>query len=1109
MLICGILNLILSIVGHFIVAKGVRRKSEERKSLFSKEIIGMAIILFSVLSFLCLVIGDVIYPVGGIVRGFFLGVFGYYAFPFLIVAVSLGVKLVVSKPIFSKRGRRAISVIYLLIFAIFALIHIVVSLKGDQTFTERVALAYGDGAFNLSNATFGGALVSIIAHPLLTFLSRFLTYAIFALIIGLCVFYLINKFVGARDTEEKPKEKKKKEPKNAPSVQLPLQTDNTSAEEYARGFGAQSEKQNSQPTISGPKYNGLYIFGDDSFVPSQPKSRKDKKNAQNTGANVDFVFGQGSTPFGDSRGYGATYSDTYVDDLESKLKYVTTPRAPDLTNLGQTPFDAKNPSAQTNIAHTREYSDYSVGGETKDVYRTTRTSRAEPIDTFKRAQESSVSGGYEPKDGFGSRRDTLGSASQGVKSDAFGSIFDRNPSENYGGQPSSGSRTRVSEDRDVNSGYGATDRFARAEIKTRDETVQKTENPTRDSGFSEKTSEDTSNRVYNPLKTEKTVESSSERISRETMGRQNQGVRESDVEVRDINEETPLERSNVTRESFGSSKTGNQTPKAVGETPRAVTPVTPITTTPKVKEVKTEEPAPEKPNPIDTMPVNYRYKAPPLSIFNDVLKDEEAMLKDRQKQLERAEKIVSTLSFRNIKATVEDIIYGPSVTRFVISVPQGVQMSAIKAAQQELQVWLEATSDIRMLIPIPGTSKIGIEVANSKTGTVGIKELLGSKQYKSIKENTITFALGKDIVGNPIFLDVMDMPHLIVAGATGTGKSVCLNTMLISLLYRYSPEDLRLIIVDPKMVEFEMYKGLPHLMFNDIIGINDGRALAMLEWATIEMDRRYMMFKDVGARKLVEYNAKVATGAVERKLPYIIILIDEFAELMMTAQEKKKVENYVGRLAQKARAAGISLIFATQRPSADVIDGSIKTNFTSRICFKTSSSVDSNVVIGQSGAETLLGKGDVLYKMTSMPNVERAQGAFISDEEVKAATDYIRDHNRAYYDEKALEMINKANQEKEQELVSAKSSGENEDPDAIEDVYLRALRVVIINKKVSKTSLQSKLGIGYPKAAKIIDWMEENGYVSSVLDNKERKVLITREMYTELFGDFDDDYRKK
>lgn len=1105
----GILNNKLSIVGHFIVAKGVRRKSEERKSLFSKEIIGMAIILFSVLSFLCLIIGDVIYPVGGIVRGFFLGVFGYYAFVFLIISVSLGVKLVVSKPIFSKRGRRAIAVIHLLIFAIFALVHIVVSLKGEQTFTERVLSAYGSGAYNLSNATMGGALVSVIAHPLLTYLNRFLTYAIFAVVIGLCIFYLINKFIGARDTEYKPKEKKQKSQKTAPNVQLPLQTDNTSAEEYARGFGAQSNQSENQPASSGPKYNGLYIFGDDSFSPSQSKTKKDRKNMQSSSSGVDFVFGQGSTPFGESRGYGTTYSETYVDDLESKLKYVTTPRVPDLVNLGQTPFDAKNPNAQSNIEHTRQSSDYSMGGETKDVYKTNRTSRVEPIDSFKRAQESSVAGGYEPRDGFGSRRDTLGSVSQGVKPDAFGSIFDRNPSENYGGQPSVDTSARSSGERGLNSGYASQDRFSRVEIKPKEEIVQKVDSPTRDSGFSEKSSEDTSNRVYNPLKAEKPVQSSLDRVSRVNDVSRSENIQDDTVEVRDIKEDEQLQRSKITRETFSSTKNETQAQIKAVETPRTAAPVSPIVTTPKVKEVKPEEPVPEKPNPIDTMPVNYRYKAPPLSIFNDVLKDEEAMLKDRQKQLERAEKIVSTLSFRNIKATVEDIIYGPSVTRFVISVPQGVQMSAIKAAQQELQVWLEATSDIRMLIPIPGTSKIGIEVANSKTGTVGIKELLGSKQYKGIKENTITFALGKDIVGNPIFLDIMDMPHLIVAGATGTGKSVCLNTMLISLLYRYSPEDLRLIIVDPKMVEFEMYKGLPHLMFNDIIGINDGRALAMLEWATIEMDRRYMMFKDVGARKLVEYNAKVATGAVERKLPYIIILIDEFAELMMTAQEKKKVENYVGRLAQKARAAGISLIFATQRPSADVIDGSIKTNFTSRICFKTSSSVDSNVVIGQSGAETLLGKGDVLYKMTSMPNVERAQGAFISDEEVKAATDYIRDHNRAYYDEKALEMINKANQEKEQEVVSSKASGENEDPDAIEDVYLRALRVVIINKKVSKTSLQSKLGIGYPKAAKIIDWMEENGYVSSVLDNKERKVLITREIYTELFGEFDDDYRKK
>lgn len=1099
---------------NYKVAKGVNRKADERNSLFSKEILGMALILFSVLSLLCLLIGDVVYPVGAIVRGFFLGVFGYYSFVFLILTILLGVKFVITKPILSKQGKRAIFVINVAIFGIFVIVHTVVCLKQDLPLKETLLTAYGNGAFDLTNSTAGGALFSLIVYPIMTYAGRIVTFVIFGVIIAICIWYFVNKFRNAG--EKQPKQKKQQKRVESSSVQLPLQTDNSSAQEYAKNnFGkAESSDTQVQPT-SGLKYNGLFIMGDDSFGGSQQKSRKSRNPESQKKPEIDYAFGSGTSGsfFAQTTQRSRPYTETFVQDLDEKIKYVTTPQAPNLTNIGQSPIDAKNPGAGSSIEHTSESVSYSGGSDTKDVYKTDRTRRVETIDSFKRAQESSVSGGYEVKNGFGGRRDTLGSISDGAKSDAFGSVFDRNPpSENFGVQPV---RSR--------------DIFADNSTSV-DRSKDVSQTPTRTSGFTEQNAGDVSQKVYNPLKNDRVDNvprdafSRVERVSRidrvETTDKVSPVATEDSVEVTDIKkDETPLEKSNISRDSFSrrserrvldSEKIVQTTIEEVEKTqPRqseATIPENSLPTVNRAKEVKQEE---NTPNPIDNMPVNYRYKAPPISLLNDIVKDEEAMQRDRQKQMERAQTIVDTLSFRNINATVEDIIYGPSVTRFVISVPQGVQMSAIKGAQQELQVWLEASSEIRMLIPIPGTSKIGIEVPNAKTSAVGLKDILSSKQYKNIKQESITFALGKDIVGNPVFLDVMEMPHLIVAGATGTGKSVCLNSMLISLLYRYSPEDLRLIIVDPKMVEFEMYKGLPHLMFNDIIGINDGRALAMLEWATIEMDRRYMLFKDVGARKLAEYNGKVGNG-VDKKLPYIIILIDEFAELMMTAQEKKKVENKVGRLAQKARAAGISLIFATQRPSADVIDGSIKTNFTSRICFKTSSGVDSNVVIGQSGAEALLGKGDVFYKMTSMPNVERAQGALITDEEVLKVTDYIREHNRAYYDEKALALINQSVEEKEQENApTPKASDKNSDPNAVEEVYLRALRLVILTRNVSKTSLQTKLGVGYPKAAKIIDWMEEEGFVSPVIDNKQRAIYITKETYIERFGEFDDDFRKR
>ena len=356
-------------------------------------------------------------------------------------------------------------------------------------------------------------------------------------------------------------------------------------------------------------------------------------------------------------------------------------------------------------------------------------------------------------------------------------------------------------------------------------------------------------------------------------------------------------------------------------------------------------------------------------------------------------------------------------------------------------------------------------------------------------------------------MNINAMPHLLVCGTTGSGKSVCLNVLLVSLLYRYSPAELRIIIVDPKKVEFKNFKGIPHLVFNEILG-TDNRTVAVLEWVVQEMERRYDFIGDNGCKDIFEYNDR-AENEGGRKMPCLLVLIDEYADLVMAQQQnKKKIENYIERLAQKARAAGISLICATQRASVSVISGSIKTNIISKICFQTNSGVDSRVILDEQGAEKLLGHGDALYRTSGSGSLKRGQGAFMSNEEVKKVVAYIIENNKAYFDNKLLQTISDAANSDEEETLNKPQPvrGLPSRPDEVDEDFKRALRFAIKRQVVSGSSLRTMLRIGYNKSASIIAWMERMGYISPITENRMRKVQITRDDYERVYGEFVEDF---
>lgn len=514
------------------------------------------------------------------------------------------------------------------------------------------------------------------------------------------------------------------------------------------------------------------------------------------------------------------------------------------------------------------------------------------------------------------------------------------------------------------------------------------------------------------------------------------------------------------------------------------------------EKVEHEQPKPEKVQP----PINREYFRPPFDLLENYAPPVDMPKENHQ---ERMEIIQRTLEEFHINAVPQSYVQGPSITRYEIMMPAGVSVKKVLGFDDDLKMRLAAKDGVRIEAPIPGKNLVGIEVANSVKTTVGLREILEGSAGQKAKDGALMFALGKDLVGKPIMDDLSKGPHYLVAGATGSGKSVCLNLMIVSLIMRYSPEDLRLILVDPKGVEFINYEHIPHLMIDEII-TEPKKALAVLSWAYAEMERRFSVFRENGGGLVVDidsYNSVVASDTVA-KMPRIVIIIDELADLMETC--KKDLESRIRAIAQKARAAGIHLVLATQRPSVDIITGTIKANLPSRIAFKVMNFNDSQTILSEAGAEKLLGNGDMLYKTARMSSTERYQGAYISSREVNNVVSYIKEHNAAYFDDELKEYLEKETKPKQEE-ASATDGGEGgDDLNEVNEFFLKALWLAVNTETVSISQLQRRFQIGYSRAGGLVDKMERMGFVSGNEGSKARRVLLTREQFEERFGSMPD-----
>jgi len=540
-----------------------------------------------------------------------------------------------------------------------------------------------------------------------------------------------------------------------------------------------------------------------------------------------------------------------------------------------------------------------------------------------------------------------------------------------------------------------------------------------------------------------------------------------------------------------------RTPADVVQSPEVYSPVSSPAVSPSAETA--QKPA-EKAKPADAAEIDavihkalseeQGYRFPPVTLLTEG--GPVASAEGAEELRANAHRLIETIHSFSIEARILDVTRGPTVTRYELEMDKGVRLSRLTGLADDIALSLGA-SGVR-ISPIPNKiAVIGIEVPNRTVSIVYLRDIIASREFRSASSK-VSFAVGKDISGKAIVGDIAKLPHLLIAGTTGSGKSVCMNSLIVSLMYKSSPEDVRMIMIDPKMIELGVYNGIPHLLIPVVT--DPKKAAGALQWAVNEMMKRYKLFSQYNVRDIYGYNAFLAKNPVEgqQKLPQIVIVIDELADLMLVAA--KEVEEAVCRIAQMARAAGMHLVIATQRPSADVITGIMKANIPSRIAFAVASQLESRIILDTMGAEKLVGRGDMLFHPLGTPKPVRVQGTLISSGEVEAVVSYVKENLSAQYDESIAEEINRNAEGKGGQASSA--SGEEPDQDEGDELLPAAIDIILETGQASVSMLQRKLKLGYSRAARLVDQMEERGIVGPFEGSKPRQLLVTRQQWQEM-----------
>ncbi len=1009
-----------------------RDKKEKRDSdVFSGETFGMVLILFSTLALVCLFTRDMVFSaVGRVVNGFLFGVFGWFAFPLFFWMIVMGVYLVCGKTLPISGKSRLF--LYLAVVFSFLLVHAVTSASMiGESYGAYLSACYNAGEGGVSSATGGGCFFGLLDGLFLSLLTPVGSYVLLSVLIALTMYgFFRNLWMRGTSAVRVSREKRARRAKE----EKPSKT-------HSHTLIEEDAEEDEPETPAGPQ---LY-YRDDNF---ELKTRRQQEKTKNDSFRILYPNGDEGKSLGYSRESQQTYSAVYGDDMESKLNYIKTPSP---LNLEDILSDKKKKRVGTQSVSAPK-----ATAEVSAPVREIKTDRNQVLPPAFDYDD-------EPKSDTALRADAF---AEKYASPIQSSVRKEEPIQPpiREEEPTPSFRTDSAPRREESF------RLRREEPAVEREEPPVTPvtpiTPVRRDGESER-------RIF--FEEEKTTDSVSsvEEVANDTT---EELPEETNIPpmLRRREASTPLIEPEKTEETDLAA--------SIGRRERRI---------PESTFVESQDSADLTMEDKARAMIHRVYKRPPIDLFKIYKQDPNGQHENHE---ERSRIIERTLSEFNIDAKVVNCVQGPTVSRYELMMPAGVPVKRVPNHADDVAMRLESENGVRVEAPIPGKNLVGIEVPNKVKQMVGLRDIIEDPSFTKEKPGALTFALGKNIVGQAVCDNLAKGPHYLVAGSTGMGKSVCLNTMIISLITKYSPEELRLIMVDPKQVEFNIYNHLPHLMIDEII-TEPQKAIATLTWAIDEMEKRYTQFKDNEVRDIDEYNSCIASDSVP-KMPKIVIIVDEVSDLMQ--YNKRDLEAKILSLSQKARAAGIHLVLATQRPSVDVITGVIKTNLPSRIAFRVLSAADSMTILSEGGAEKLLGNGDMLYRNSTMAKCERIQGAFIDTAEVKNIVNYIKENNEAYFDDDAAKSIEEAVRPP---VVATEEESDDEQEDKL---FVEAVRYAVLNNVASISMFQRRFKIGYGRAGGLIDSMERQGYVSPFQGSKAREVLITREQFEEKYGKIDE-----
>lgn len=1067
---------------------GRNGNSNSDRRVFTKETLGVVLTLFSTLSVVCLISRDKIFSVPGqILNSFLFGCFGYFAYLVFGLLAFVGVLMLIGKKL---KIRKSVVALVSLFFLFTAMLLQVITMKGDASLSygEYISKAYlmaeESGVTSCSAGGFFTALLTYLPQKLFTEVG---CYVVFSVLIALSAYALISRLV--KKKAEKPHETDKFKGSFVEEAEEIANENNAATEETVREVPVTANK---------PQKAGARLFVNEA-APFEFKSKREIKNEEKESLK-NKILGNKPTSSSDS-----SYSTMYGEEIRSKMNYIKTPPSIDVGRILNDNNNSNGGSyGNVTISGVIKRETYGKKEETKpEIPYTVKDGNApetEAEEVKQRSEEFSEK--YVNEENFMGNRNVSAKPENNV---AENTAVKETP---VGQESDNGGLSKPETEVGRFSAEHERGRFSSAEPETSRFSPERETGRFSQDGETGRFSADNEQSRFTPESETKEEEPETNEFERRFSSR----ITENDSEKEDEPTISPVqsrrareilfdnenkEENNGEERAFISraEKDGNDSLGGFRDTSLYRRGRNLEENVPEVTEEPTDEAPSEELLAEEDIPINREYFRPPLDLL---VQHNVGVERPKENHEERMEIIQRTLEEFKINAIPQSYVQGPSITRYEIMMPAGISVKRVLAYDDDLKMRLAAKDGVRIEAPIPGKNLVGIEVANQVKVTVGLREVLEGIKPESFKENSLMFAIGKNLVGESIADNLAKGPHYLVAGATGSGKSVCLNVMIISLIMRYSPEEMRLILVDPKRVEFRSYEHLPHLMTDEII-TEPKAVLAMLTWAYEEMERRYKVFESSpGFVVDIEgYNKNVASDTVA-KMPRIVIIIDELADLMESC--KRELESKIRLLAQKARSAGIHLVLATQRPSVDIITGTIKANLPSRIAFKVMNFNDSQTILGEQGAEKLLGNGDMLYKNSVMPGYERYQGAFISTREVNAIVSYIKEHNKAYFDKGFTDYMNNALRPKTDETAVADNGGDNTENSANNALFIQALDLAVNSGTIAISQIQRHFQIGYARAGGIIDKMEKMGYVSVSEGSKARKVLLTREEFEARYG---------